>query len=80
MIRKLKGTYAQGDFAGARQTAKGGESRKSRPPALDGGGIRGLVTIEILAKIEDLLRPPGSLNFVLADYFDYRSPAPARVR
>ena len=59
-----------GDFAGARQKmAKGGESRKLL--ALDGGGIRGLVTIEILAKIEDLLRPPGKANFVLADYFDY---------
>lgn len=41
--------------------------------ALDGGGIRGLMTIEVLAKIEDLLREALGRNesFVLADYFDY---------
>jgi hypothetical protein len=41
--------------------------------ALDGGGIRGLITIEVLAAIEDRLRDRlgrGS-EFVLADYFDY---------
>jgi patatin-like phospholipase/acyl hydrolase len=41
--------------------------------ALDGGGIRGTITIEILARIEELLQ--GKLGkgneFVLADYFDY---------
>jgi hypothetical protein len=40
--------------------------------ALDGGGIRGALTLEILAAIEDKLRAerrePG---LVLADYFDY---------
>ena len=41
--------------------------------ALDGGGIRGLISIELLAAIEACLRDrlgagPG---FVLADYFDY---------
>jgi uncharacterized protein len=41
--------------------------------ALDGGGIRGALTIEILAEIEDLLRREtgASDNFVLADWFDY---------
>jgi uncharacterized protein len=41
--------------------------------ALDGGGIRGLITIEVLAKIEKLLRDALGHNdtFVLADYFDY---------
>jgi hypothetical protein len=43
--------------------------------ALDGGGIRGMITVEILAKIERDLR--GELGagskFVLADYFDYMS-------
>jgi Patatin-like phospholipase len=41
--------------------------------ALDGGGIRGLITIEILARIESLLREKSALQdkFVLADYFDY---------
>jgi patatin-like phospholipase/acyl hydrolase len=41
--------------------------------ALDGGGIRGILSVEILARIEDELR--AKLNagpeFVLADYFDY---------
>ena len=60
-----------GDYAGARQKmAKKGEPRKLL--ALDGGGIRGLITIEILAKIEALLRQqPGKSNLVLAEYFDY---------
>ncbi len=41
--------------------------------ALDGGGIRGLITIEVLAEIERLLREDcgGGREFVLADYFDY---------
>ncbi|MBN1697971.1 MAG: patatin-like phospholipase family protein [Spirochaetales bacterium] len=41
--------------------------------ALDGGGIRGIIEIEVLGKIETLLR--RKLNkgpkFVLADYFDF---------
>lgn len=41
--------------------------------ALDGGGIRGLITIEILAEIEQQLRARHAArgDFVLADYFDY---------
>ena len=40
--------------------------------ALDGGGIRGIVTLEILARIESLLREKsGRQDFVLADYFDF---------
>ncbi|MFZ0158995.1 MAG: patatin-like phospholipase family protein [Kineosporiaceae bacterium] len=41
--------------------------------ALDGGGIRGALTVEILAQIEDLLRrrTGAGAGFVLADYFDY---------
>src|SRR5215472_15856761 len=41
--------------------------------ALDGGGIRGVLTLEILAAIEDLLRDElgAGDDFVLADYFDY---------
>jgi len=46
---------------------------KKKILACDGGGIRGLMTVEMLAKMEDDLRTamgrgPG---FVLADYFDY---------
>jgi uncharacterized protein len=41
--------------------------------ALDGGGIRGVLSLEVLAAIEQMLR--SELNagdtFVLADYFDY---------
>ena len=41
--------------------------------AMDGGGIRGVMTLEVLAKIESELQ--GKLgrgdDFVLADYFDY---------
>jgi len=41
--------------------------------ALDGGGIRGLITIEVLAEIERLLKdePGAGDDFVLAEYFDY---------
>jgi hypothetical protein len=40
--------------------------------ACDGGGIRGIISIEILARIEDELRKSsGTPELVLADYFDY---------
>ncbi len=41
--------------------------------ALDGGGIRGALTLEVLAKIEAELQKKLARNddFVLADYFDY---------
>lgn len=41
--------------------------------ALDGGGIRGLISIEVLAAMEALLqrRLNRGDDFVLADYFDY---------
>jgi hypothetical protein len=39
--------------------------------ALDGGGIRGILSVEILDKLEDILRArSGEKDFVLADYFD----------
>ena len=41
--------------------------------ALDGGGIRGMIAVEVLKEIEALLREEtgGDKDFVLADYFDY---------
>lgn len=40
--------------------------------ALDGGGIRGVITIEFLCRLEALLRERlGRPDLVLADYFDY---------
>jgi len=41
--------------------------------ALDGGGIRGIITIELLGRIESLLQHAlgGDDTFVLSDYFDY---------
>ena len=41
--------------------------------SLDGGGIRGVITLEVLARMESMLaqqRGAGE-GFVLADYFDY---------
>lgn len=40
--------------------------------AIDGGGIRGVLALQILAKIESLLRAEtGNADYRLADYFDY---------
>jgi len=40
--------------------------------AIDGGGIRGVLSLEVLQKVESLLRrQSGRADFVLADYFDY---------
>ena len=53
------------------------KANKKNPPykllALDGGGIRGMISLEVLAEIESTLRSSlgADENFVLADYFDY---------
>ena len=53
------------------------QTRVESPPphkllACDGGGIRGIISVEILAKIETELRAvSGKPDLVLADYFDY---------
>src|ERR1700676_2294840 len=41
--------------------------------ALDGGGVRGLISLEILGRLEEMLREAlgAGDDFVLADYFDY---------
>ena len=40
--------------------------------ALDGGGIRGIVSLEVLYSIEQIVRKKlGRPDAVLADYFDY---------
>jgi patatin-like phospholipase/acyl hydrolase len=41
--------------------------------ALDGGGMRGLISIEVLKSVEDLLRAElgRGRGFVLSDYFDF---------
>ena len=41
--------------------------------SIDGGGIRGLIAVEMLARMEDMLREElgRGEDFVLADYFDY---------
>jgi len=42
--------------------------------ALDGGGIRGVLSLEILAEMEKLLiKASGRADYRLADYFDYVS-------
>jgi hypothetical protein len=54
------------------------ERLKKRGPkkllALDGGGIRGVLSLEILSKLENVLRTAsGNADYRLADYFDYIS-------
>jgi patatin-like phospholipase/acyl hydrolase len=40
--------------------------------AIDGGGIRGVLSLEVLQRVETLLKKQsGRADFVLADYFDY---------
>jgi patatin-like phospholipase/acyl hydrolase len=50
-----------------------GDARPHRMLALDGGGIRGVLTLEILAEIENQLREitRRGPDFRLCDFFDY---------
>src|SRR2546421_1637950 len=70
--------HHQSDGAVARGVMFAGALAKLAKPgprkllSLDGGGIRGLITIEILAQIERVVRgQSGKRSLVLADYFDY---------
>jgi hypothetical protein len=48
------------------------DERPRKILALDGGGIRGIMTLEILKKIETLLRDQtGKQDLVLCDWYDY---------
>ena len=49
------------------------ENRPRKMLTLDGGGIRGMITLEILSKIESLLAvgTGRSSEFRLCEYFDY---------
>jgi predicted acylesterase/phospholipase RssA len=48
------------------------EPRPRRMLALDGGGIRGVITLEVLCRLEELLRVRyGRGDLRLSDYFDY---------
>jgi len=61
----------------SREQGQGPLPRPTQGPrkllALDGGGIRGILTVEVLAEIERLLQDALGRgdDFVLADYFDY---------
>src|SRR5262245_61788769 len=53
----------------AQKIARAGQKRLL---AIDGGGIRGVLALEILRRIEALLKvQSGRADFRLSDYFDY---------
>lgn len=47
-----------------------GEKDKKRILSIDGGGIRGIISLQILKRIEDIVCSPGSPYNCLADFFD----------
>ncbi|HEX6730397.1 MAG TPA: patatin-like phospholipase family protein [Pyrinomonadaceae bacterium] len=51
----------------------GGPPRPRKLLALDGGGIRGVLTLQVLIRMEDLLRDKSGQgeNFRLCNFFDY---------
>ncbi len=52
---------------------EGKENEKHKILALDGGGIRGILTLEVLARMEKMLAEAtgGDAEFRLCDFFDY---------
>lgn len=58
---------------GRLQSRYGGEPRPRKLLALDGGGIRGVLTLQVLIRIEELLREKSGQGeeFRLCNFFDY---------
>ena len=52
---------------------EGKENQKHKILALDGGGIRGILTLEVLARMEEMLAEAtgGGSGFRLCHFFDY---------
>jgi len=52
---------------------EGRENEKHKLLALDGGGIRGIITLEVLARMEEMLAEAtgGGSDFKLCHFFDY---------
>jgi len=52
---------------------EGKENEKHKILALDGGGIRGILTLEVLARMEEMLAEAtgGGADFRLCHFFDY---------
>ena len=52
---------------------EGKENQKHKILALDGGGIRGILTLEVLARMEEILAKAsgGGSEFRLCHFFDY---------
>ena len=52
---------------------EGKENQRHKILALDGGGIRGILTLEVLARMEEMLAEAtgGGSGFRLCDFFDY---------
>ena len=52
---------------------EGKEDQPHKILALDGGGIRGIMTLEVLARMEEMLaeKTGGGTDFRLCQFFDY---------
>jgi len=62
-----RATYRQGNVP---YWEKQWPAEKKRMLALDGGGVRGVISLVALRRMQDILGP-GDQNFVLGDWFDY---------
>ena len=66
-------SLAKGDSCYGQMAEKYGRPRRHKLLALDGGGIRGVLTLAVLAELESQLKTAtrGDEQFRLGDYFDY---------